>query len=217
MSEITNEQQHQEESNKAFAVEDMANYRDGFKNLMRLVIVQAILMVLIGGFDLYYIHKYVPQDSYYAVSPGGTKRALVGLDIPNANTDAIARWAGAAVTEILTFGFNDIDDRMTKAQRLFSPEGWSSFSEALFSGKALKKIINEQQILSTIPISTPTLLIEGMVVPGEWGWVMECPVVITVRAGAAKQTLKPKVRLIIVRMPTGENPMGLGIRTFLAN
>jgi len=214
--EIGERPQQQEDAIKAFAVEDMSSYRDGFKNLMRLVIAQAVLMVLLAGFDLYYIHTYVPKDSYYAVSPGGTKRTMVGLDLPNANTEALERWAAAAATEIMTFGFNDIDERFTAAQRLFSPDGWVSFSTALFNSRVLKAVMNEQQMITAIPEKRPELLAQGMVTNTDYGWIMDLKMVMTVRAGSNRQTQKSKVRMVIIRMPTEQNPMGLGIRTFIA-
>jgi intracellular multiplication protein IcmL len=212
------EQQHaqqQEDVIKAFAVEDMSNYRDGFKNLMRLVIVQACLMVFFIGFDFWYISTKVPEDSYFAVSPGGTKRTLTGLPKPNANTEALSRWAASAVTEIMTFGFHDIDERLTNAQRLFSPKGWDSFSAALFRSRLLKNVMNQQQMMTAIPAKAPTVLAEGMVMAGEWGWVMEATIILTTRAGSAQSTSRAKVRLILVRMPTATNPMGIGIRTLI--
>lgn len=217
MTDITDDtrSRQQEDVVKAFEIEDMAPYRDGFKNLMRLVFFQAFLMVGLICFDYYYISTYVPRDSYFAVSPGGTKRTLGSLELPNANTAAIAVWTAAAVTEIMTFGFNDIDERMTNARRLFSDEGWESFSTALFGSRVLKAVMNEQQMITAIPTEMPKLVAEGMVTAGEYGWVMEAPLILTVRAGSNKQTQRLKVRLIVVRLPTEQNPMGLGIRTFL--
>lgn len=217
MTENAERSQQQEDLVKSFTVEDMSPYRDGYRNLMRLVMAQAVLMVLICAFDLYYIHTYVPRDSYYAVSPGGTKRTLYGLDLPNANTEAMERWTAAAVTEIMTFGFNDIDERFTAAQRLFSPEGWVSFSTALFASRSLKSIMSEQQMITAIPASRPSLLAEGMVTPGEYGWIMSVPMNLTIRAGGNKHNSRSIVRIVIVRMPTATNPMGLGIRTFIAS
>ncbi len=207
--------QQQEDVIKAFAVEDMSNYRDGFKNLMRLVIVLAVAMVFFTCFDYWYISTKVPQDSYFAVSPGGTTRKLTGLEKPNANTEALSRWAASAVTEVMTFGFHDIDERMTKAQRLFSPKGWESFSTALFKSRVLKNVMNQQQMLTAIPSKAPTVLAEGMVAAGEWGWVMDAPIILTTRAGESKTTQKVKARLVLVRLPTATNPMGIGIRTFI--
>lgn len=207
--------QNQEEATKNYVVEDMGSYRDGFRNLMRLVWVQAFLILALTYFDLYYISNFVPQDRFFAVSPGGTQRPLTNLGMPNTRVDVLSRWTGAAVTQIFTFGFNDIDEKMAKAQTLFSPDGWAGFSAALFRSRMLRNVMNNQQIISAIPISAPSVIFEGNVAPGKWGWMMEAPMLVQTRAGAQNQTQRYKVRLIVVRLPTAQNPMGLGIDTLL--
>lgn len=208
--------QQQEEAIRAFRVDDMSSYRDGFKNLVRLVFIQSFVMVGLIAFDYWYISTKVPMDSYYAVSPGGTTRRLVALDLPATNRDAILLWAGAAATETLTFGFNDIDERFTRARRLFSDKGWESFYQALSKSRLLRDMMSEQHIMTAIPTGTPTLVAEG-IFNAEYTWVLDIPMIIAIRAGARSQTSRTKLRLLIVRLPTKENPAGLGIKTFLAN
>lgn len=208
--------QQQEEAIKAFRVEDMTSYREGFKNLVRLVFMQSFLMLGLIGFDYWYISTKIPIDSYYAVSPGGTTRRLVALDLPATSRDAILLWAAAAATETLTFGFNDIDERFTRARRLFSDKGWDSFSQALMKSRLLRDMMAEQHMMTAIPTATPTLVAEGLY-NGEYTWILDTPMIIAIRAGARSLTSRTKLRLLIVRLPTTENPAGLGIKTFLAN
>lgn len=199
----------------AYKMDDMSSYRDGFKNLMRLVKVMSVLIVLLTALDLYYIRSFVPQDSYFAVSPGGTKRRLVALPMPNAGRDMLSRWAAAAATQIMTFGFNNIDERMAASEKLFSPEGWQNFTAALFRSKMLRMVLNNQQMITAIPASAPIVLAEGMVAPGKYGWIMDAPMIATTRAGSAQHVQRFRARMIVVRLPTASNPMGLGINTFL--
>lgn len=206
----------QEDLAKAFRVEDMTSYRDGFKNLVRLVFVQSFLMIGLIGFDYWYISTKIPIDSYYAVSPGGTIRPLVGLPLPATNRDAVLLWSGAAVTEALTFGFNDIDERFANARRLFSDEGWQSFYDALSRSRLLRDMMAQQHIMSSIPVGTPTILAEG-VFDTEYTWVIDVPMIIAIRAGSKTVTARSRVRIFIIRLSTSENPMGLGIKTFVAN
>ncbi len=199
----------------AYVLEDMGSYRDGFKNLMIMVKLLGLLMVAGTGFVYYYISTFVPQDSYFAVSPGGAQRRMVGLPLPNVNRDAILRWGAAATTEVMTFGFHDIDERMTRARRLFSDEGWRSFSEALAKARALKAMIAQQHIMTAIPTAPPSILAEG-IFNGDYSWIIEVPTILTVRAGSEVRIIRTRIRLIVIRLPTASNPMGIGIKTFLA-
>lgn len=208
-------QQPDSEAMKSYVLDDMSSYRDGFKNLMIMVKLLALLMVAGTGFVYYYISTFVPQDSYFAVSPGGAQRRMVGLPLPNVNRDAILRWGAAATTEIMTFGFHDIDERMTRARRLFSDEGWKSFSEALGKSRSLKAMMAQQHIMTAIPMASAQILAEG-IFNGDYSWIIEVPTILTVRAGSESRIIRTRLRLIIVRLPTQSNPMGIGIKTFLA-
>lgn len=208
--------QQQEDAAKAFRVEDMTSYRDGFRNLMRIVFVQAFFMIGLIGFDYYYISTYVPQDRYFATSPTGVTRPLVGLAQPNVGRDAMLLWASAATTEVLTFGFNDVDERFAKAQRLFSPAGWKTFAEVLQKSRLLRDMMAQQHIMTAIPTGPPILLGEGMV-DADYVWILDVPMILTIRAGDQKLNGRTRVRLTIVRLPTAENPMGVGIKMFAAS
>ena len=208
-------QQPDSEATQSYVLEDMSSYRDGFNNLMMLIKVLCLISILGTGFVYYYISTFIPQDSYYAISPGGAQRRMVGLNLPNINRDAILRWASAATTEIMTFGFHDIDERMTRARRLFSDEGWKSFSEALGKARMLKAMVAQQHIMTAIPVSPPQILAEG-IFNGDYSWIIEVPTILTVRAGSEIRILRSRLRLVIIRLPTSSNPMGIGIKTFIA-
>lgn len=210
---------YQQRLDKAEAmVVDLSSYRDGFNNLIRLSFLLCILMIAASLVMLYYVTYMGPQDSYYAISGtasgGEIKRPMTGLDAPNVNQDAMLRWAGAAATEVMTFGFNDIDERMTRAQRLFTPDGWTSFSAALARTPLMKGMLENQQLLTAIPTSTPIIVSQGMY-NGNYSWVIEIPLVLTLRAGDKSQVMRQHVRIIVSKMPTSTNPMGIGINTWL--
>ncbi|MDE1151381.1 MAG: DotI/IcmL/TraM family protein [Micavibrio sp.] len=200
-------------------VEDLSSYRDGFKNLIRLAIMMGFVMIIMTGVVIYYVSYVIPQDGYYAISAlsngSELKRPMDGLASPNVNTDAMLRWAASAATEVMTFGFTDIDERMTKSRRLFTTEGWDSFTSALVKTSMIKNMLEFQQILATIPAAEPRKISEGLY-NGDYTWVLEMPVIMTLRAGDKVTTARAKIRLIVVRMPTESNPMGIGIKTWMA-
>ena len=196
---------------------DMTSYREGFKNLVRLVIFEGVVAVFLMCVDLYYVSYMLPQDSYYAVSGlangAELKKPMVGLLSPNISRDAILRWSAASATEVMTFGFDDLDARMTRARRLFTPDGWSSFETALKKTALIKTMVENQQLLSTIPAASPSVVMEGLM-QGRYTWVVEMPSILTLRAGEKKSTANMRIRLVIVKMPTAQNPMGIGINTW---
>lgn len=198
---------------------DMTSYREGYKNLVRIIFLQAFVALFLTGVICYHVTYVLPQDSYYAISAltngAELKRQMTGLENPNMSREAVLRWAAASATEIMTFGFDDIDERLGHARRLFTNDGWESFQTALRRTGLPKSMIENQQLLSAIPASTPTMVMEGML-QGAYTWVVDVRSILTLRAADKKTNANLSVRLIIVKMPTKENPMGIGIQTWIA-
>jgi hypothetical protein len=194
---------------------EIMSYRDGFRNLIWFVKIESLLMVALSIFVYWYISNVVPHDSYFAVGVAGNKSRLVGLTEPNTNKQTLLAWVSRAATQVMTFGFDDLDERMAQSSQLFSPSGWESFNKAINAGEFLNNVRNFQQIITAIPISTPQIQAEG-ILEGEYRWVVQVPLAVTVRAGGQKNIYKQTVNLILVKMPTTQNPMGLGIRTWYA-
>jgi len=171
------------------------------------------------GVLLYHVSYVLPQDSYYAVSAlangAELKKPMTGLENPNMSRDAVLRWAAASATEVMTFGFDDVDERLGHARRLFTPDGWESFQAGLQHTHLVKSMVENQQLLSTIPAATPTLIMEG-VMQGVYTWVIDVRAIMTLRAADKKTNAPTSIRLVIVKMPTKENPMGIGIQTWFA-
>jgi hypothetical protein len=195
------------------SVDEMMSYRDGFKNLLRLVIVESCLIVVLLAGVFYYLSSVKPQDRYFAENIGGTKREMVGLVRPNMSQQAVLSWAAAAVSQIMTFGFNNVDESMAKAKKNFTSEGWESFSTAMKKTSLLHLIVENQQLLTSVAVGTPTMVREGMM-GGDYVWIVNMKIVMTTRAADQKQTGHANVRLILTRLPTAANPMGLGIKIF---
>lgn len=195
--------------------EDILSYRDGFRNLIWLVKIESLVMVLMAGFVYWYLSHIVPYDTYFAIGAGGNKTMMVGLSEPNTNKQTLLAWVARAATQVMTFGFDDLDQRFALASENFSPEGWRSFQASVNAGEFLNNVKDFQQIITAIPISVPTIQAEG-ILEGEYRWVVQVNLAVTVRAGNVKTTTRQNVNLILVKMPTQQNPMGLGIRTWVA-
>ncbi|MBI1215653.1 MAG: hypothetical protein GC185_07535 [Alphaproteobacteria bacterium] len=195
------------------SVDEMTSYRDGFRNLLFLVIVECIVIVGLLGGVFYCVSSVHPQDGYYAENVNGTKRRMIGLNQPNMNQNTVLTWAAAAVTQIMSFGFNDLDQSMEAAKADFTPEGWTSFNAAIHRGSLLRTLINNQQLLTSVPIATPELMRMGLF-GGDLVWVVNMSIVMTTRAADQKSSTRARVRLMITKMPTAQNPMGIGIKAF---
>jgi intracellular multiplication protein IcmL len=193
--------------------EEISSYRDGFKYILWFVKLESFVVLVMTAVVLYTFINYRPQDGYYAIGVQGNEEKLVDVKEPNVNKAALLAWVSASATQATTFGFDNIEETFAKAQKNFSPDGWKSFHEALNRSGLLVNVVKYQQILTSIPISTPNIVAEGLL-EGQYRWVVQVVLVQTVRAGTKKATRYVPVTMILVKMPTHENPMGVGINTW---
>lgn len=194
-------------------MEEAASYRDGFRNLLRIVKLQGFLILGLTVLLMYCIHGIRAQDRYFAMTSEGGKMQLVGLDDPNIGNAALLNWAGQAAVDILTFGFNDVDERFALSRTYFTDDGWESFREAMGKSGLLRSVSNNQQIITSIPKEPPRLTASGLR-NGKYSWIVDVPVVMAIRAGNKKLTRIQNVKMIIVKLPTEKNPRGMGINTW---
>jgi intracellular multiplication protein IcmL len=194
--------------------EDIDAYRDGYKYLLWFVKLESLSMLAVCAFVLYMFISYTPQDTYFAIGVQGNQEQLVGLTEPNMNKAALLAWIAASATQVTTFGFTDYAEKFAAAQKNFSPDGWKSYQEALVRSGLLKNVGLYQQIITSIPITTPIIQAEG-ILEGQYRWIVSVTLVQTIRAGNKKVTRYLPVTMILVKMPTAQNPMGVGINTWV--
>ncbi len=180
-----------------------------------LVLLQAFIAIFLLSVLVYNIQYSGAQDGYYAVSSKSNPRRLVGLPTPYLNRAAVETWAAMAVTSVMTFGFNDIDERFAENRSFFTSDGWRSFNEAMSIGGFRDSVTNNQQIVTSIVMSTPAIVWYGNNM-GRFVWIVEAPIAMTIRAGGKAVTRNATVRLTLVRLPTAENPMGIGIDNWMS-
>lgn len=206
-----------DEETKSLALDspEVITYRDGFYNLLWVIKVLAIGIFVMMAVLFYYITSVLPQDRYSALTGvnGDTVVPMVGLRQPNITQEALMLWAVQAASDVMTFGFNDIDKRFTQSRTYFTEDGWASFSEALGKSILLKALMESQQIVAAIPSAPPEMIFEGLF-KGHYTWIVDVPLLMTIRAGAASKRDRNTVRIHIIRMPTQNNPMGIGINTW---
>lgn len=190
-------------------------YREGFNNLVWVVKILSLGIIVMTVVLFYYVYSVLPHDRYYALTgvDGKTKLPMVAMRTPNVTNEALMAWATQAATDVMTFGFHDIDEMFSKSRTYFTDEGWRSFGEAFGDSAFLRNVISSQQIVTAVPRDTPKIVHIGLY-KGKYQWVLDVPMLMTIRAGARARQERTNVRMFIVRMPTQNNPMGIGINTW---
>jgi len=190
-------------------------YRDGFRNMLRIAIAESIIIVALILTFIVYINAAKPQDHYFATTADGRIMQLVPLNLPNMGTSALMSWAAQSATEVMTFGFHDYQRRMQQSSRHFTRHGWENFTNALQKSRIIESIESTRQVVTAQPSGAPILIQEG-VFNGKYRWVVDLPLTVTYQAGTANRTDNLMVRLVIDRVPSLENPNGVGIEQWIA-
>lgn len=191
-------------------------YRDGFRNLIRIVILQAVIIIGLILALIVYMTTSKPADRYFATTADGRIMQLVSLDRANMNTSALMSWATQAVSETMTFGYHDYQRRLQQSSRHFTRRGWESFASALQRAKIIESIQANNQVVTTEPRSAPTLENQG-VINGKWRWLLRLPIRVTYKSGTTQSRVDNlTVTLVIERVASLENPAGVGIESWVA-
>jgi len=190
-------------------------YRDGYRTLLKIAIIQALIIVGLILAMYYVIQVNQPKDRYFATTSDGRLVPMVALNEPNLSTPALMSWAAQSATEVMTFGYHDYRRRLQEASRNFTRIGWASFTTALETSRIMEMVEANQYVVNAAPTSAPVLLEEG-VVQGRYQWRIEVPIVVTYQAGAQKRADSYILTLLIVRVSKLESPNGVGIEQWVA-
>lgn len=190
-------------------------YRDGYRSLLRIAVLQGVVIVGLIGVMLYVIHIHQPENRYFATTEDGRLVPMIALNEPNLSTPALMSWVAQAATEVMTFGFSDYRRRLQESSRNFTRRGWESFTQALQKSRIIEMVNENQQVVTAAPQSAPILKSEG-VVGGRYQWVVQLPLVLSYQSGSRTRSDNLIVTFVVVRVPRLESPNGVGIEQWLA-
>lgn len=191
-----------------------AHYQAAFKNMLRVVVFETLAILGLVISLIVYMNVSKPHDIYFATTHDGRQIPLVPLNQPNMQTPALLSWAAQAASEIMTFGFNDYQQRFQKSSRHFTPDGWAKFLGAMQRSRIIESVEGTQQIVTAVPRSAPILTGEGLF-NGRYRWLVQLSLLVTYQSGQDKKTTTMTVYLTIERVSTVDSPNGVGISQWI--
>lgn len=186
------------------------SYRQGIFFLFRVNLLLGCLTLGVLLAFLYAIARDNSHDRYYAMFFDGSKTRMHSFQTPSLSKNSLLLWAADAAVDIMTFGFNDYNVRIGRARKYFTDLGWASFKGAMASSEILANVKKNQQLLTAISDNIPVIEYEGLR-NGKYVWDVRVPIILTLRAGSSSLTATPTLLVTVVKVPTSQNPRGLGI------
>ncbi len=190
-------------------------YRDGYRSLLRLAVLQGLIILGLIGAMYFVVNVHQPENRYFATTEDGRLIPMVGLNQPNLSNPALMSWVAQACTEVMTFGFNDYRRRLQEASRNFTRRGWENFTQALQKSRIIEMVETNQQVVTAAPQGAPILEREGEI-NGRYQWVVQLPLIVTYQSGARTRSDSLLVTVVVVRVPRLESPNGVGIEQWIA-
>ncbi len=190
-------------------------YRDGYRNLVKLTIIQGLIILILIVALAITIAVSRPQDRFFATTADGRLIRMIPLNESNMTDAAIISWAARAGSDIMTFGFHDHEKRLQDTSIYFTRRGWQSFTEALDKSRVIQSVEANQQVVTAAPQRAPVIVQQGLVA-GIYRWIIRVPLVVTYQSGTAQSSSTLEVTMVIVRVSTLDNPSGVGIQQWVA-
>ncbi len=147
----------------------------------------------------------------FFVDQGGHLVQATPLDEPNLTDAALAAWTVMAAVQINTFGYHDFEMRLAQMRELFTAEGWNNFNTALADSGLIDNLRTRQQVVTAAPQGAP-ILIHRYVERGREISIMQIELLVTYESGDSRDSLRQIIKMSIQRVPTSENPSGIGIK-----
>ena len=196
-------------------IADEADELKRHNRLLKLVTAETILIALLAILLILGVPFFQPVYQYFALNPQQQRLPIVALDMPNMTNRAVLSWSTISITEIMTMGFGDYEPHL-KAQRFrFTDAGWDSFATAFDKQKIGESFSKHQLVLTTIPSNTPVILGQGENPHHVYQWNVQMPVIMTYATNNnVSSRQKTIINLAIVRVPTSQNPDGIGIQSW---
>lgn len=190
-------------------------YRDGFRNLIKIAVLEGIVIIGLILTLIVYMNNAQPQDRYFATTADGRIMQLQPLDQPNLDTPALLSWVATAVSETMTFSYLNYQKEMQASSKNFTKAGWESFTTALQRSHILDGVNQQQQLVSAQPRSAPILIQKG-VFGGRYRWILQMPLLVKYQGVKESRTDQLQLQLVVERVPSLENPAGVGIAQWIA-
>lgn len=192
-----------------------AFYRDGYRLLLRINIIQGVILALLVAALLAMILSIETRHVYFATTADGRIIKVVPLNEPLRSRAEVVAWAAGKAQEIMRFGYNDYRQRLQQSSGAFTQTGWESFTKAM----------REARIIDTVEARKLTVAMDIDGAPevklaaekdGVYTWVLQFPVTIRFDGNDPPAANHIALLLQVVRVSTLQNPEGISIEQWIA-
>lgn len=190
-------------------------YRDGYRLLIRISMIQGIVIVLLVAAIVAMIMSMDTRYIYFATTSDGRIINIVPLNQPYRSRGDVVAWAAGKSQEIMRFGYNDFRQRLQTSSSYFTATGWESFTKAMKDSRILEAIEGRKLTLSMQVEAAPEVE-KAFEREGVYTWILHFPATIHFDGVEAPSAMSVNLVLHVVRVSTLQNPDGISIEQWIA-
>lgn len=192
-----------------------AFYRDGYRLMLRISVLQGIVIAVLGAALFGMVVMTETRQIYFATTADGRIINIVPLAEPFKSRAEVIAWTAGKVQSVVSFGYNDYRQRLQEASAHFTPQGWESFTKAMKEARILEAI-EARKLTVKIDLETAPEILSEDTLDGVYKWLIRVPATIVFDGNEPPQPMRIKLQLVVARVSTLQNPMGIGIEAWVA-
>lgn len=192
-----------------------AFYRDGYRLLLRISVIQGIILVLLVASLVVMLLSMQTRYVYFATTSDGRIIDIVPLNEPYKPRAEVISWAAGAAQNVMRFGYNDYRQRLQQAAASFTPTGWESFTKALKEARILEAV-EARKLVVALELEAAPEIKSAFVRDGVYTWYLQFPITIKFDGNEPPAPIRAMLILQVVRVSTLQNPDGISIEQWIA-
>ncbi len=214
---MSKENEKPEKEHGIFLIEESRQfYRDGYRKLLRLLVISGSLNVgqlIISALVIYSALHVKPLIE--AVNPSMQVLPVVPLSEPYVSNAGVSSWATQSLENTLDISFSQWQNNLNAASKYYLPSAFRQLIAGLKSSGILQKIVDQRLNTVLTPVSDAYVVKSGRI-NGIPAWIIKGKFQMTFQGATNDEGDQVMNAVIIVqRAPILEHPSGLVIRSIV--
>ncbi len=189
-----------------------AFYRMRSPKILVGLIVCLIFMLMMVAVLLYQV-RHRPMALFIAASSDGQKMPLTSYDTPNLLSSTLIKWASKAAVAAYTYDFYNYPKQLDMAQPYFTAAGWTAYKASI--QRLIDTITANKLFVNGVVSAPPVISNQGSLGDYDRVWRVQIPFLVTYQSAETATSTNYMLTLMIVRVPTTENPAAIAIDQFV--
>lgn len=187
-------------------------YRNHSQKVLVGFIICLIFMLIMVTVLLYQLRNR-PVPLFVAVSPDGQQMQLQYYDNPNLLSSTLIKWASKAAVAAYTYDFYNYPGQLQMVQPYFTEAGWVSYRQSIQT--LLNTITKNKLFVNGVVSGPPVISNQGSLGGYDRVWRIQVPFLVTYQSSESTTNASYMVNLMVVQVPTTENPAAIAIDQFV--